>query len=94
MLEDIKKSFQARISLYIYIYIYIYIFLIVINNYYFYKDLTNKILILFVPKKKKKNFKYNIIFLKKNICMTYLFLSSSNYFKRMYCYHNKLFYER
>ena len=50
MLEDIKKSFQARISLYI----YIYIFLIVINNYYFYKDLTNKILILFVPKKKKK----------------------------------------
>ena len=76
MLEDIKKSFQARISLYI----YIYIFLIVINNYYFYKDLTNKILILFVPKK-KKNFKYNIIFLKKNICMIYLFLSSSNYFK-------------
>ena len=49
MSEDIKKSFKARILSYIYIYIYIYI-LIVFNNYYFYKDLTNKILILFVPK--------------------------------------------
>ena len=60
MLEDIKKSLKARILfyiyiyiyiyMYIYIYIYVYLFSIVINNYFFYKDLTNKILKLFVPK--------------------------------------------